>query len=74
MSSELPQEDDFLKREQETNSETLIVRLTPSLLKRIDAYAERLSKQRLGIKIIKAEVVRSLLAAALDEVEGKKRR
>jgi predicted DNA-binding protein len=51
-------------------------RLEEALLKRLDKYAERLSKGT-GLPVNRADVVRLLLTRGLDEVEheqGKARR
>lgn len=43
-------------------------RLEDSLLKRLDKYADRLSKET-GLPVTRADVVRLLLVRALDEAE-----
>jgi hypothetical protein len=48
-------------------------RLPDSMIKRIDAHAERLTTANPGLHFVRVDAVRSLLARALDEVEGAKR-
>ena len=48
-------------------------RLEEALLKRLDRYAERLSKET-GLPATRADVVRLLLTRGLDEAESSKGR
>lgn len=56
----------------ETKDEQIVVRLPGSLLKRMDAYAERLRSEMPGPAWKRSDVVRLLLAKALDAVAPKK--
>jgi hypothetical protein len=51
----------------DTKDEQLVVRLPSALLKRLDAYAERLREEMPGPSWKRSDVVRMLLARALDE-------
>jgi hypothetical protein len=53
----------------ETKDEQIVVRLERSLLERLDAQAERLRREMPGPSWKRSDVVRYLLARALDEVE-----
>jgi hypothetical protein len=55
------------------NDEQIVVRLPGSLLKRLDAYAERLRHEMAGPKWQRSDVVRLLLTRALDEAEPPKK-
>lgn len=57
----------------ETNDEQMVVRLPCSLLERLDAYAERMRREMPGPAWKRSDVVRLLLARALDEAESTKR-
>jgi hypothetical protein len=57
----------------ETKDEQMVVRLPSSLLERVDAYAERLRREMPGPSWKRSDVVRHLLAKALDEAEPPKR-
>jgi hypothetical protein len=48
----------------------LAIRLEEPLLARIDAYVERLKKERPGIDVNRTDAVRSLLTMALDQLEA----
>lgn len=48
-------------------------RLTPSLIARLDAHAQRMSAQTPGLRLTRTDALRSLLTAALDAAEGKGR-
>lgn len=52
----------------------LVVRLSQSLMDRIDAHGERLRHEQPGPAWRRADVVRMLLIRALDEVEKKPKR
>ena len=54
--------------------EQLVVRLPNALLERVDAYAERLRDEQPGPAWKRSDVVRLLLARALDSVEPKRGR
>ena len=54
--------------------EQLVVRLPKALLERVDAYAERLRDEQPGPAWKRSDVVRLLLARALDSVEPKRGR
>ncbi len=57
--------------ENEMRKTTLVAfRLENELLKRIDAYGERLEKQTPGLKVARVDAVRILLVRGLSEVEG----
>jgi hypothetical protein len=51
----------------ETKDEQMVVRLPGALLARVDAYAERLRREMPGPSWKRSDVVRLLLAKALDE-------
>lgn len=55
-----------------TNDEQLVVRLPASLLERLDAYAEKMRRDMPGPSWKRSDVVRLLLAKALDAAEVKK--
>jgi hypothetical protein len=57
----------------ETNDEQIVVRLPGSLLERLDAHAERMRREVPGPAWKRSDVVRMLLARALDEAEPPKR-
>jgi len=46
-------------------------RLPEELVKRLDRYAERLSREQRGMRFTRADVVRVLLTEGLDRVEGR---
>lgn len=50
----------------------MVVRLPKALLDRLDAHAERLRKEMPGPSWKRSDVVRLLLARALDEAEPKR--
>lgn len=54
--------------------EQLVVRLPKALLDRVDAYAERLREEQPGPAWKRSDVVRLLMARALDAVEPKGRK
>ena len=56
----------------ETKDEQIVVRLPGSLLKRIDAYGEQLRGEMPGPAWKRADVVRLLLAKALDALAQKR--
>jgi hypothetical protein len=58
---------------EETKDGQLVVRLPKALLDRLEAYAERLRREMPGPAWKRSDVVRMLLARALDEVEPTKR-
>ena len=64
-------EDAMTNREQD---EQLVVRLSRSLLERVDAYAERLRDEQPGPAWKRSDVVRLLLTRALDAAETPKRK
>ena len=47
----------------------LAIRLPTSLVDRLDAHAERMRAQARGVRVTRADALRSLLLAALDTVE-----
>jgi hypothetical protein len=57
----------------ETKDEQIVVRLPGSLLERLDAYADRMRREMPGPSWKRSDVVRMLLAKALDEREPLKR-
>jgi metal-responsive CopG/Arc/MetJ family transcriptional regulator len=57
----------------ETKDEQIVVRLPSSLLGRLDALAEELRRETPGPAWSRSDVVRMLLARALDEAERKRR-
>ncbi len=57
----------------ETKDEQMVVRLPGALLARVDAYAERLRREMPGPSWKRSDVVRLLLAKALDETEPPKK-
>jgi hypothetical protein len=57
----------------DTKGEQMVVRLPASLLKRLDAYAERLREEMPGPSWKRSDVVRMLLARALDQAEPAKK-
>lgn len=58
----------------ETNDAQIVVRLPQALVDRVDAYAERLRKEQPGPAWRRSDVVRQLIARAIDEVEPSKPR
>ncbi len=56
------------------SDEQLVVRLPKALLDRVDAYAERLREEQPGPAWKRSDVVRMLLARALDALEPKGRK
>jgi hypothetical protein len=54
--------------------EQLVVRLPAAMMKRLDAYAERLRKEQPGPTWRRSDVVRKLLAEALDAAGEKPKR
>jgi len=57
----------------ETKDEQIVVRLPSSLLERLDAYAERMRRDMPGRSWRRSDVVRMLLARALNDVEPPKK-
>jgi DNA invertase Pin-like site-specific DNA recombinase len=57
----------------ETKDEQMVVRLPSALLERVDAYAERLRREMPGPSWKRSDVVRLLLAKALDAAEPAKK-
>jgi hypothetical protein len=53
---------------EETKSEQLVVRLPASLMKQLDAYAERLREEMPGATWKRSDVARMLLVRALEQV------
>jgi hypothetical protein len=55
-----------------TKEETVQVafRLPKGMVERIDAHAARLTGSHPGLEFVRVDAVRSLLARALDDVEG----
>jgi hypothetical protein len=53
----------------DTNDEQMVVRLPAALLERVDAYAGRLRREMPGPSWKRSDVVRLLLARALDAIE-----
>lgn len=51
------------------SEEQLVVRLSKSLMDRVDRYAEQIREEQPGPAWKRSDVVRLLLARALDEVE-----
>jgi hypothetical protein len=58
----------------ETKDEQIVVRLPSALLERIDAYAERMRQEVPGPSWKRSDVVRMLLAKAMDEAEAPPRK
>jgi metal-responsive CopG/Arc/MetJ family transcriptional regulator len=56
------------------SEEQLVVRLPRELLERVDVYAERLREEQPGPAWKRSDVVRLLLARALDDAERPKGR
>ena len=54
---------------QDTYSESLVLRVPPALLERLEAYAAQ--QARAGAKFTRADAARVLLLEGLDRVEGK---
>lgn len=59
--------------DEETKDEQIVVRLPGSLLERVDAYAERLRREMPGPSWKRSDVVRMLLARALDQAAPPKK-
>jgi hypothetical protein len=59
------------KKSGTVSDEQLVVRMPKALLDRVDAYAERLREEQPGPAWKRSDVVRMLLARALDAVEPK---
>jgi hypothetical protein len=57
----------------ENKDEQIVVRLPGSLLERVDEYAERLRREMPGPSWKRSDVVRMLLARALDDVAPAKK-
>ena len=57
----------------DTKDEQMVVRLPSALLERVDAYAERLRREMPGPSWKRSDVVRLLLAKALDAAEPTKK-
>jgi hypothetical protein len=57
----------------ETKDEQMVVRLPSALLGRLDAYAERMRREMPGPAWKRSDIVRMLLAKALDAAEPSKR-
>lgn len=57
----------------ETKDEQIVVRLEKSLLDKLDAHAERMRREMPGPSWKRSDVVRLLLARALDDVNPPKR-
>jgi hypothetical protein len=57
----------------ENKDEQIVIRLPGSLLERVDAYAERLRREMPGPSWKRSDVVRLLLARALDDVAPSKK-
>jgi hypothetical protein len=57
---------------EETKDEQIVVRLPASLLERLDAYADRMRREMPGPSWKRSDVVRMLLARALDDIEPKR--
>ena len=56
----------------ETKDEQIVVRLPGTLLKRLDEYAERMRSEMPGPSWRRSDVVRLLLAKALDDAAPRK--
>jgi hypothetical protein len=54
----------------QTKDEQIVVRLSSALLERIDAYAERMRREVPGPSWNRSDVVRMLLAKAMDEADS----
>jgi hypothetical protein len=52
----------------------LAFRVPAELVERLDAHAERLSREHPGLEFTRTDAVRTLLTRALDEIEGEKKR
>jgi hypothetical protein len=62
------------KKGEGVSEEQMVVRLSRVLLERVDTYAERLREEQPGPAWKRSDVVRLLLARALDDVEPKTRK
>ena len=69
----VPEEDLENIMARETNDAQIVVRLPQALVDRIDAYAERLQEDEPGPAWRRSDVVRKLIAKAIDDVETSKK-
>jgi len=53
------------------DTEQVAFRLPKPLIKKLDAYAERMAKDQPGMNVTRTDVVRILLTRALDAKEAK---
>ena len=51
------------------NDEQIVVRLPKTHVERVDAHAQRMKAEQPGLRITRSDVVRVLLARALDVAE-----
>jgi len=66
---EVALENEIMAAKKKNQDEQLVVRLPASLLERVDAYAERLKAEQPGPAWRRSDVVRLLMARALDAAE-----
>jgi hypothetical protein len=52
-------------------SEYVGMRIPKELLERIDAYLERMNRDHPGLTFSRADAIKTLVAQALDNIEGK---
>lgn len=57
---------------EEMPTKPIPLRLPEEMLKRIDAYAERVRHEHHGLAVNRADLIRMLITYALDDIEGKK--
>lgn len=64
------EEQTMATKKKNTQDDQLVVRLPKALLERVDAYAERLKVEQPGPAWRRSDVVRLLMARALDDVDA----
>jgi hypothetical protein len=62
-------EDEIMATKKTAQDEQIVVRLPKPLLERVDAYAERLRAEQPGPAWRRSDVVRLLMARALDDAD-----
>jgi len=62
------------KRNSEANERLLSVRISESLLARLERYAEKIERDRPGVRVSRSDLVRSLLLQALERELNRLRR
>lgn len=65
---------DVMPKRRSRQDEQIVVRVPSELVERIDAYAERLRDEQPGPAWRRSDVVRLLIARALDGAEPKRRK